>query len=136
MVLFILLILISIILISNPSSSHTEVIESYFVLWRTTKDQKYRDWAWEAFQAIEKHCRVADGYSGIKNVNQVPVVHDDTQQSFFLAETLKYLYLTFSDDDVIPLDDYVFNTEAHPLGKIREQVSSWPADLQKLLIMS
>ena len=30
-------------------------------------------------------------------------------QSFFLAETLKYLYLLFS------LDEWVFNTEAHPL---------------------
>lgn len=25
-----------------------EVIESYFVLWRMTKEEKYRDWAWEA----------------------------------------------------------------------------------------
>ena len=31
-----------------------------------------------------------------------------------MAETLKYLYLIFSEDDVIPLDKYVFNTEAHP----------------------
>ena len=37
------------------------------------------------------------------------------QQSFFLAETLKYLYLLFSDDDLISLDQWVFNTEAHPL---------------------
>lgn len=40
---------------------------------------------------------------------------DDTQQSFWLAETLKYLYLLFSPDEVVPLDKYVFNTEAHPL---------------------
>lgn len=32
-----------------------------------------------------------------------------------MAETLKYLYLTFSPSDTISLDDYVFNTEAHPL---------------------
>jgi hypothetical protein len=32
-----------------------------------------------------------------------------------VAETLKYLYLLFADDSVIPLDQYVFNTEAHPL---------------------
>jgi mannosyl-oligosaccharide alpha-1,2-mannosidase len=37
----------------------------------------------------------------------------DKQQSFFLAETLKYLFLLFSPDDVIPLDQFVFNTEAH-----------------------
>lgn len=36
-------------------------------------------------------------------------------QSFFLAETLKYLYLLFSPTSVISLDEWVFNTEAHPL---------------------
>ena len=36
-------------------------------------------------------------------------------QSFFLAETLKYLYLLFSPSSVISLDEWVFNTEAHPL---------------------
>jgi mannosyl-oligosaccharide alpha-1,2-mannosidase len=36
-------------------------------------------------------------------------------QSFWIAETLKYFYLVFSEPDLISLDDYVFNTEAHPL---------------------
>ena len=40
---------------------------------------------------------------------------DDKMQSFFLAETLKYLYLLFSPHSVISFDDWVFNTEAHPL---------------------
>jgi mannosyl-oligosaccharide alpha-1,2-mannosidase len=40
---------------------------------------------------------------------------DDVQQSFFLAETLKYLFLIFSEDTMMPLDEWVFNTEAHPL---------------------
>ena len=56
-----------------------------------------------------------NGYSGITDVNNLFSAKDDVQQSFFLAETLKYLYLIFSDDDVIPLDKFVFNTEAHPL---------------------
>jgi len=107
-----------------------ETVESYFVLWRVTKDPKYREWGWQAFQAIEKHCRTPDGYSGIQDVNSLPVVHDDLQQSFFLAETLKYLYLLFSPDDLIPLDQYVFNTEAHPLGIIREPLSTWPQELR------
>lgn len=47
-------------------------------------------------------------------MDQSPVTHDDVQQSFMLAETLKYLYLVFSDDQ-ISLDKWVFNTEAHPL---------------------
>lgn len=37
-------------------------------------------------------------------------------ESFFLGETLKYFFLLFSDDvNLINLDKYVFNTEAHPL---------------------
>lgn len=36
-------------------------------------------------------------------------------RSFWLAETLKYLYLLSAPSDVVPLDEYVFNTEAHPL---------------------
>ena len=91
-----------------------EVVEAYFYLWRLTKEQKYRDWAWEAVQAIEKNCRTDNGFSGIRDVYESTPQKDDVQQSFFLAETLKYLYLTFSDDDIIPLDKYVFNTEAHP----------------------
>ena len=66
-------------------------------------------------QALEKNCRTDGGYSGIRDVYQVNPQKDDVQQSFFLAETLKYLYLIFSEDDLIPLDQWVFNTEAHPL---------------------
>lgn len=92
-----------------------EVIESYFYMWRLTKDPKYREWGWEAVQALEKYCRTPGGYSGLKNVYQDDPLKDDVQQSYFLAETLKYLYLLFSDDSLISLDEWVYNTEAHPL---------------------
>ncbi|GBP63539.1 Mannosyl-oligosaccharide alpha-1,2-mannosidase IA, partial [Eumeta japonica] len=92
-----------------------ETFESYFIMWRLTKEQKYRDWGWEAVQALEKHCRVDGGYTGLVNVYHKDPQGDDVQQSFFLAETLKYLYLLFSDDTLLPLDEWVFNTEAHPL---------------------
>lgn len=46
-------------------------------------------------------------------------VKDNMMQSFFLAETLKYLYLLFSPPTVIPLDEWVFNTEAHPLKIVK-----------------
>ncbi|EDO38861.1 predicted protein [Nematostella vectensis] len=95
-----------------------EVIEGWFYMWRFTRDSKYRDWAWEAAQNIEKHCRVDGGYSGIRDVTNPNVAHDDVQQSFFLAETLKYLYMIFSDDSLLPLDKWVINTEAHPLPVI------------------
>lgn len=67
------------------------------------------------FQALEKWCRVEGGFTGIRDVYQINPPQDDVQQSFFLAETLKYLYLIFSEDDTVPLEKWVFNTEAHPL---------------------
>ncbi|XP_050669727.1 mannosyl-oligosaccharide alpha-1,2-mannosidase IA-like isoform X1 [Leptidea sinapis] len=91
-----------------------ETFESYFIMWRLTKEQKYRDWAWEAVQALEKHCRVEGGYTGLMNVYHSKPQGDDVQQSYFLAETLKYLYLIFADDSLLSLDEWVFNTEAHP----------------------
>jgi mannosyl-oligosaccharide alpha-1,2-mannosidase len=47
---------------------------------------------------------------------QVPPKLAPKMESFWLAETLKYFYLLFEDDPaVLPLDQWVFNTEAHPL---------------------
>eukprot|EP00246_Nothoceros_aenigmaticus_P018190 TRINITY_DN9422_c0_g1_i2.p1 TRINITY_DN9422_c0_g1~~TRINITY_DN9422_c0_g1_i2.p1 ORF type:complete len:608 (-),score=117.14 TRINITY_DN9422_c0_g1_i2:128-1951(-) len=96
-----------------------ETVESLMYLWRKTGDQKYRDWGWDIFQAFETQSRIDSGYVGLKDVNSG--LKDDMMQSFFLAETLKYLYLLFSPSDVIPLDEWVFNTEAHPL-KITSRV--------------
>lgn len=46
-------------------------MESYFLMWRLTKDPKYREWGWEMVQALDKHCKAEAGYSGIRNVYQV-----------------------------------------------------------------
>ncbi|KAI0275367.1 glycoside hydrolase [Gloeopeniophorella convolvens] len=93
-----------------------ETIESLFIAFRLTGDKRYRDYGWAIFQAIEKHCRLpGGGYATIVNVDEVPVRHEDKMETFFLSETLKYLFLLFSDGDTIPLSKYVFNTEAHPL---------------------
>ncbi|XP_004637646.1 mannosyl-oligosaccharide 1,2-alpha-mannosidase IC [Octodon degus] len=92
-----------------------EVVESYMYLWRQTHDPTYREWGWDVVMALEKYCRTDAGFSGIQDVYSSSPNHDNKQQSFFLAETLKYLYLLFSEDDTLSLEDWVFNTEAHPL---------------------
>uniref|UniRef100_A0A8R1XT63 alpha-1,2-Mannosidase n=1 Tax=Onchocerca volvulus TaxID=6282 RepID=A0A8R1XT63_ONCVO len=93
-----------------------EAFEAWFYLYRATGDKIYQQWGWEAFKAIESHAKLEYGYSSINNVKRIPVTYRDMMESFFLAETLKYLYLLFDDDKTdIPLDKYVFNTEGHPL---------------------
>ncbi|KAJ7473943.1 glycoside hydrolase family 47 protein [Mycena latifolia] len=93
-----------------------ETVESLFLAWRLTRNPRYRAYGWDIFQAIETHCRVpGGGYASVLNVEEVPVVWEDKMETFLMSETLKYLYLLFSDNSVLPLDEWVFNTEAHPL---------------------
>ncbi|KAJ8481787.1 hypothetical protein ONZ45_g15193 [Pleurotus djamor] len=92
-----------------------ETIESLYLLWRITGDLRWRERGWWIFQSIERETKTQSGYSSVGTVEMSPAKHDDTMPSYFLAETLKYLYLLFRNDDPLPLDKWVFNTEAHPL---------------------
>ncbi|KAL6465303.1 hypothetical protein MHYP_G00254360 [Metynnis hypsauchen] len=95
-----------------------ETVESLFYLYRFTKDKKYQNWGWEILQSFNTYTRVeTGGYTSINNVRDPKYPSPrDKMESFFLGETLKYFYLLFSDDpNLISLDKYVFNTEAHPL---------------------
>ncbi|KAI8967118.1 glycoside hydrolase [Mycotypha africana] len=93
-----------------------ETVESLFLLYRLTGDNKYREWGWNIFEAFEKYTKLPEGgYTALKDVTVIPPPRDNRMDTFFLAETLKYLYLLFSPDDIIPLENYVLNTEGHPL---------------------
>ncbi|KAG8219339.1 glycoside hydrolase [Butyriboletus roseoflavus] len=106
-----------------------ETVESLFLAFRLTGDTQYRDQGWAIFQAIEKHCRVpTGGFASVKNVDQVPVEQEDKMETFLMSETLKYLYLLFSDASVLPLNKYVFNTEVPPFFFLPTSVEGWHAD--------
>jgi mannosyl-oligosaccharide alpha-1,2-mannosidase len=102
-----------------------EVIESYYYAYRITKDVKYRDWAWEAWEAINQTARLEHGFNYLSDVN-VPGGRNraaDNQESYFFSETLKYLFLIFSDDGEWHVNfkgqnPWVYNTEGHPF-KVR-----------------
>ncbi|KAJ8495292.1 hypothetical protein ONZ45_g12916 [Pleurotus djamor] len=92
-----------------------ETVESFFILWQTTGDERWRERGWKVFQAIQKHTRTEFGYASVGTVDSPLPTPRNEMPSFFLAETLKYLYLLFMDEDILPLDQWVFNTEAHPI---------------------
>ena len=94
-----------------------EAIESVFIMYRLTGQQKYRDAGWRMFQAVEGYTRSEIGHATITDVTATVPVLKDTMESFWLAETLKYFYLLFSEPDLISLDDWVLNTEAHPFRR-------------------
>lgn len=94
-----------------------ETVESLFYMYRLTNDTKYQKWGWNILQAFNRYTRLDDGYSSINNVmNTTDPDPRDKMESFFLGETLKYLFLLFSDNhSLLSIDHWVMNTEAHPL---------------------
>ncbi|SJK98514.1 related to Mannosyl-oligosaccharide alpha-1,2-mannosidase precursor [Armillaria ostoyae] len=91
-----------------------EVLESNFYAWRATGDTKYLDRAASAINSFNTFLPTTVAFAGINDVNNKNSSKIDDMESFWFAEVLKYLYLTFDDPDHISLDTYVFNTEAHP----------------------
>ncbi|EDW65205.1 ER degradation-enhancing alpha-mannosidase-like protein 2 [Drosophila virilis] len=111
-----------------------ELIESAMYLYRATKNQYLLELGEHMLETIEFSAKTKCGYATIRNV----VTHEkeNRMESFFLAETTKYLYLLFDEDNflhndgedrhgelldseenvcVVQAGAYIFNTEAHPM---------------------
>eukprot|EP01066_Platyproteum_vivax_P014634 Platyproteum_vivax@DN6548_c0_g1_i2.p1 len=109
-----------------------ETIESVYILHYYTRDPKYRLWGATMFEATERNCRVKYGYATLKDVHHPEQGHENTQETFWMGETLKYYYLLFSNgssngSETVNLEDWVFNTEAHPLRVWKDDSLVHPA---------
>jgi ER degradation enhancer, mannosidase alpha-like 2 len=89
-----------------------EIMESAYTLYVKTQDRRYLDMGRTFFESLVRHCRTGSTYTTLKNVETKE--QGDLLPSYFLAETLKYLYLLYASPETLPFDDVVFNTEAHP----------------------
>lgn len=109
-----------------------EIIESAMYLYRATKDPYLLEIGVDILEGIEQNARTSCGYATVKDVRDHRL--EDRMESFFLAETAKYLYLLFDPDNfvhdngshgeirhtpggvcVLGAGGYIFNTEAHPM---------------------
>ncbi|KAL4724799.1 hypothetical protein ACLX1H_008245 [Fusarium chlamydosporum] len=98
-----------------------ETIESIFYLYRITGNEEFRDIAWNMWTSIRAATETADAFAAVEDVGaEEDVKHKDSMESFWMAETLKYFYLIFADEELVSLDEWVFNTEAHPLRRMAD----------------
>jgi ER degradation enhancer, mannosidase alpha-like 2 len=89
-----------------------ENLESCFYLYRKTGKKQYLQMGQAMVNSLLKHCKTEAGFAQIKDVRTM--VQEDSMESFFFAETLKYAYLLFAPAEKFDLSKWVFNTEAHP----------------------
>ncbi|KIV99826.1 uncharacterized protein PV09_08496 [Verruconis gallopava] len=95
-----------------------EALESVFYMHRITGSPYWRRAGWNMISAILKHTRTELAHSAIDDVTKKFPKQTDSMESFWLAETLKYAWLLFEEEDKWSLDEWVFNTEAHPLRRM------------------
>lgn len=86
-------------------------------MYRITGDPIWQEKGWVMWQSIIKAVRTDMGASALRDVLSSEPGHLDAMESFWVAETLKYFYLLFSEPDVVSLDEWVLNTEAHPFRR-------------------
>ncbi|KAF6835407.1 class i alpha-mannosidase 1a [Colletotrichum musicola] len=94
-----------------------EAIESVWYMYRITGDPIWQEKGWKMWEAVIKATRTEYGASAIDDVLSTKPEPVDEMESFWVAETLKYFYLLYSTPDVVSLDDWVLNTEAHPFKR-------------------
>ncbi|KAL0478045.1 ER degradation enhancer, mannosidase alpha-like [Acrasis kona] len=95
-----------------------ELVESIYYMYRVTQDPMYKMMGRDIVTGLEINCKTECGFANIKDVETME--KDDRMESFFLSETLKYLYLLYDDDNFVnnceegdQVEGYVMNTEAH-----------------------
>ncbi|KAK4470246.1 hypothetical protein MN116_005819 [Schistosoma mekongi] len=113
-----------------------ELIESILYVYRATRDPALIDMGVDILTSIEVSARTSCGFATVADVTKHTL--EDRMESFFLAETTKYLYLLFDENNFIhqlpggrtllegsrlpsglqcypESGGYIFNTEAHPI---------------------
>jgi hypothetical protein len=108
-----------------------ELYESNYFLHIATKDlglSSTSGWLWNAdffMHELDAAAKTECGYATIKGITSQARKKNltlyDEMPSYFLSETLKYLYLTFDSDNSIDTDkerNWIFTTEAHPLHTV------------------
>eukprot|EP00658_Telonema_sp_P-2_P057753 TRINITY_DN46168_c0_g1_i1.p1 TRINITY_DN46168_c0_g1~~TRINITY_DN46168_c0_g1_i1.p1 ORF type:complete len:297 (-),score=57.78 TRINITY_DN46168_c0_g1_i1:169-1059(-) len=95
-----------------------EMAESAWYMYQATKDPVWQQAGMDMVDSIDSVARVPCGFAAVKDVRTHQL--EDVLDSFFFAETLKYLFLLFEDPASNPVlssiqQEFVMNTEGHIL---------------------
>ncbi len=96
-----------------------ENLESCFYLYRLTREDQYRWMGKRILEDIINNCRTDEAFASVRDVRSNEKMN--SMQSFFFAETLKYAWLLFAEEESFDLKKSVFNTEAHPFKIVINQ---------------
>ena len=102
--------------VTSPSYYlNPEIMESAYYLYVATNDRKYIAMGKHFLDGLKTYCHTDAGYAELKDVTTKEKM--DRMETYFLAETMKYLYLLFAPAETLDFSKVTFNTVAHPFQK-------------------
>jgi hypothetical protein len=107
-----------------------ELIESGYILYSITGNKVPLQRMVQFHDKLRNSTRTKCGFASVSDVLSGKL--EDSMESFFLSETLKYLYLTFSNQTGL-LDHFVFSTEAHVFPVFASVKNSNKVELRQLI---
>ncbi|KFM28922.1 putative alpha-mannosidase I MNS5 [Auxenochlorella protothecoides] len=102
-----------------------ELMESTFMLAADAPDTSYLRAGEAMLGTLRSRNQVACGYAAVHDVSTGKL--SDSMESFFLSETVKYLYLLFANASAA-LDRWVLTTEGHFLDAWADTEEQWEAE--------
>eukprot|EP00041_Stephanoeca_diplocostata_P028006 m.782188 g.782188 ORF g.782188 m.782188 type:complete len:983 (-) comp23289_c0_seq8:5021-7969(-) len=108
-----------------------EMIESTMYLYQATRDPVWTAIGLEHMTSIEVSTWTPCGYAIVRNVSTHELA--DRMESFYLSETLKYMYLLFDTANPLHHGEFVFSTEGHPfrVSPVTRNESFWGSSMPR-----
>lgn len=98
------------------------LMESLYIMYKKTHDNKYREIAWEIHTNYIKNIYSSKGFQNLeisldgKELKQI----DGPVDPKICGGYFTYLYLLFSDSSIFPIRDWTFTWNGHPLRNVKK----------------
>jgi hypothetical protein len=94
-----------------------ELIEATVYHYQATKDRSWLSAGQLILESIQNYTRTGCGFASVSNIMSMELA--DEMPSFFLSETIKYLFLLFDEDNFLHNRAVIYSTEAHPFDLLQ-----------------
>jgi mannosyl-oligosaccharide alpha-1,2-mannosidase len=96
-----------------------EYVDSCFFLWLVTGKEIYRQRAAAMFRRQRRYCKVANGYTVVRDVTTRPMKLGDLTPGYWFSENAKYYYLLFARARRFDYRSNYLTTEGNVLRGLR-----------------
>src|SRR6266540_1703017 len=119
--------------LSSGYQLRPEYIDSALFLWLLTGNELYRTRAQVMWNRQKAHCKVANGYAVVNNMNTTPTTKGDLTPGYWFSENMKYFYLMWSGAPRLNYQSNYLTTEGNVLRGLNRVGAPTPSGTFRLV---